>query len=147
MQISWGTKLTIVFVLFAASMSYMVYQCVQTPVNLVSNQYYNDEIAYQQVIDGTNNANTLSTHVTLQQQGNAFVVQLPAQLKSQVIKGYILFYCSSSAVNDKKFALQQGQSTQQVIQTGKIMPGRYIVKTDWWANNIHYHNEQPVTIQ
>ena len=83
MRINWGTKLTIVFIIFAGSMSYMVYQCIKTPVDLVSAEYYKEEIAYQQVIDGNTNANSLTTKVELQQSGNSIIVHLPEQLKNQ----------------------------------------------------------------
>ena len=40
-------------------------RCMQTPVDLVSEHYYKDELAYQQVIDGTRKANALSGKVGL----------------------------------------------------------------------------------
>ncbi len=36
-------------------MSYMIYRCMNVPVNLVSKAYYKDEIAYQEVIDAKKN--------------------------------------------------------------------------------------------
>jgi len=147
MTINWGTKLTIVFIIFAGSISYMVYQCIKMPVDLVSAEYYKEEIAYQQVIDGNTNANSLTTKVELQQAGNSIIVHLPEQLKNQAVQGSILFYCSANASKDRRFELQPGNSTEQVITTGKVKPGTYMVKTNWWANKVHYYNEQPLTVQ
>ena len=146
MQISWGTKLTIVFVVFAASISYMVYQCFNTPVNLVSDEYYKDEIAYQQIIDGSKNAVSLSSPIMLRQKNSEIIIQLPAEMKSKPVSGSVLFYCASNSDKDRKFSLQVGQNAQQVINPGKVMPGSYIVKTEWWANKIHYYNEQLITV-
>lgn len=136
----------IVFVVFAGSMSYMVYQCFNTPVNLVSDEYYKDEIAYQQVIDGTKNANSLSSHIKLLQNNNDIVIQLPAEMRNVPVTGSVLFYNAANSGNDRKFQLQPGNNAQQVIAQGKIIPGSYIVKTDWWANKVHYHNEQSLTV-
>lgn len=147
MQLSWGTKLMFVFVAFAVSISYMVYQCFNYPVNLVSKQYYKDEINYQQVIDGTKNAVNLSSAVVVKQQSQQLVIQFPAEMKGMAVKGSILFYCSSNLHKDKTFDLQPVQQTaQQVIPNGQVAPGQYIVKTNWWANNVHYYTEQPLTV-
>lgn len=145
-MISWGTKLTIVFILFAGMMSYMVYQCVQTPVNLVTKEYYKDEIAYQQVIDGTNNANALGQAVSFQQSDTAIIIQLPSAMQGAVVKANVLFYCAKDAGKDKRFTLQTNGNTTQRINTTRVAPGNYMVKTEWWQGNRHYYNQQPVTI-
>lgn len=145
-MISWGVKVTVVFILFAGLISYMVYRCVQTPVNLVTEEYYKDEIAYQQIIDGTKNANDLGQHVSFQQQDSAIIIQLPAAMQGQVVKGSVLFYCANDAGKDKKFTLQTAGNTQQRINTNKVLPGTYMVKTEWWQGKQYYYNQQPVTI-
>ena len=72
---NWGNKILVVFVAFGSMISYMVYRCVKTPVNLVSEQYYKDELAYQNVIDGTKRANALSGKLELAQEDNGISQQ------------------------------------------------------------------------
>jgi len=136
----------LVFILFAGLMSYMVYQCVHTPVNLVTAEYYKDEIAYQQVIDGTKNANALGQPVSFQQSDSAVILQLPAAMQGAAVKATILFYCANDAAKDKKFTLQTSGNTTQRINTMRITPGNYMVKTEWWQGGRYYYNQQPVTI-
>jgi len=145
MRINWGNKLTIVFALFAGLILYMVYRCSVTPVNLVTSEYYKDELVYQQVIDGTKNADALSSAVTLQKNGSDVVVQLPAEMKQQQVTGTVFFYCASNAGNDKKISLQTGDATQ-VIAAKQLAPGSYKVKITWQAGNKHYYNEQAFKI-
>ena len=143
---NWGNKLLIVFALFAGMMSYMVYRCFNVPVDLVSNEYYKDEIAYQQVIDGTKNANALSTKISIQESQSSISIQLPQEMRSKLIKGKILFYCPSNLENDKKIELSTDLNGKQDIDLKKITKGNYTVKIDWTDNNKLYHTEQPVTI-
>jgi nitrogen fixation protein FixH len=145
MKFNWGTKLTIVFALFASLIGYMVYRCTIIPVDLVTSEYYKDELVYQNVIDGTKNANGLSSAATLQKMGNDVILQLPAEMKQQQVTGTVFFYCPSNAGNDKKITLQTGDA-MQVIQSRQFAPGTYNVKIDWQAGNRHYYHEQAFKI-
>ena len=53
MTISWGNKIFILYTTFAISMIVLVYKCCQTNYDLVSANYYDEELAYQQLIDGS----------------------------------------------------------------------------------------------
>ena len=146
MRITWGTKLLLVFVVFAGLISYMVYRCVITPVNLVASEYYNDELAYQQVIDGTKQANALSSPITLQRAGENIMLQLPSEMKHLQVTETVLFYCPSSGTSDRKISLQTDADGQQIINPNLLKRGSYIVKIDWRANNTHYYSEKPFTV-
>ena len=55
---NWGNKL-LILLLFLERMFYLVYRSVNTNFELVEKDYYKSEFRYQQVIDGTNRANSL----------------------------------------------------------------------------------------
>ena len=59
MTLNWGQKMMLVFLVFVGGMSYLVYRCVKTNYDLVSTDYYKEELSYQQVIDGESRANQL----------------------------------------------------------------------------------------
>ena len=65
---NWGHKLMIVFIAFAAMMSYLAYRAFKTEFELVDKDYYKNELKYQEVIDGTNS-------VVVQQAANRMHVQ------------------------------------------------------------------------
>ncbi|OYZ47929.1 MAG: hypothetical protein B7Y19_07425, partial [Sphingobacteriales bacterium 24-40-4] len=58
---NWGNKLVVVFVAFALFMGYMVYRALSTKYDLVSKDYYKDELRYQERIDGVKNAVALDS--------------------------------------------------------------------------------------
>ena len=78
---NFGNKLLLVFAAFAGLLSYMAYRCFAVPIDLVSTEYYKDEISYQDVIDGTKNANALSGKTVVATNGKDVSVQLPFEMK------------------------------------------------------------------
>ena len=138
---SWGNKLLLVFISFAGLMSYMTYRCMQTPVDLVTKEYYRDELAYQQVIDGTKKANALSGKVTLHHQSGQIIVQFPQEMKDSPIKGAILFYCPADATRDRRLSLELDADGKQSIDAKAFHSGRYVVKIEWESHQTTYYSE------
>jgi hypothetical protein len=143
---NWGYKLLFVFIAFGAMMSYMVYRCMQTPVDLVEKEYYRDELAYQDKIDGASRANQLSSGVKLIQGAGRLVLQFPEEMKSAPVQGNILFYCASNSRNDRKISLDLRGGIEQSLRKNEINPGKYTVKIDWECQSVHYYTEIPLTI-
>lgn len=146
MTFNWGHKLTIGFLAFAGMMIYMVVQCMHTKYDLVSTDYYKDELKYQQVIDGTSRANQLSSRTTVTQTSNAIVIQLPTEMQQKTVTGSLLFYSVDNAQKDKTIALQVNDQAVQTIDSHTFLSGRYTVKIRWESNGTQYYSEVPVTI-
>jgi len=146
MRISWGNTLLLVFAAFGGMISFMVYRCMQTPVDLVAKEYYKDELTYQQVIDARQKALALSTGVTLRQAAEAITVTLPEEMRNTGVKGSIQFYCPSDAGRDRRFALQPDTTASQYIAAGIIKPGRYTVRIQWESNGVRYFEEKPFVV-
>ena len=143
---NFGNKLLLVFAVFAGLMSYMVYRCFSVPVDLVSDQYYKDEIAYQDVIDGTKNANALFGKTSVIENPSGIVIELPAEMKNHPVKGTVLFYCPSNMENDRHIELATDTDGKQAIDIKKFHKGNYTVKIDWKDGSTHFYTERPLTI-
>jgi hypothetical protein len=144
---SWGNRILWVFIAFAGMISFMVYRCMQTPVNLVSDHYYKDELAYQDVIDGTRHANALTGKVEFLKGTDGIAVQLPLEMQAHIIKGTIFFYCPSDAGRDRRVPLNVDAGGRQAITAGLLLSGHYTVKLSWETDGVRYFNEQSITIQ
>ena len=143
---NWGNKLLLVFAVFAGGMFFLVYKSIHTNYELVSKEYYKDELSYQGVIDGTKSANGLSSKVKILQQGETIDVQLPDEMKNGNVSGNIWFYCASDATKDRHIPIKLSAEALQQIERKIFLPGNYLVKFDWTNNNKHYYSEQPLTI-
>ena len=143
---NWGYKLLVVFAAFGAMMSYMVYRCVKTPVNLVSTEYYRDELAYQDVIDGRKKADALSGKIELRQEGSFISFRFPAEIRGLKSDGTIRFYCPADAAKDRNVALSLNPDGTQLVSTRAISPGHYVVKISWESNHSRYYIEEPLIV-
>ena len=143
---NFGNKLLLVFAAFAGLLSYMTYRCFAVPVDLVSTEYYKDEISYQDIIDGTKNANALNGKTVVLESNGTVTIQLPAEMKGHLVKGTILFYSPSQIENDRHVTLTTDNDAKQLIDAKTLKKGNYTVKIDWKENNNHYYAERPLTI-
>ena len=147
MTFNWGHKITLAFSAFVVFIFVMVYKAVNSDFQLVTKEYYKDELAYQEVIDGTNKANQLSTAVTIQQVNDQLIIQLPEEMKQQTVTGSIWLYCPSEDKNDRKLVLTVNEEGKQFISTKTIAAAVYLAKIRWQANDQTYYTEQRITIK
>jgi nitrogen fixation protein FixH len=143
---SWGNKLLLVFIAFTGLMSYMTYRCVTTPVELVANEYYHDELAYQNVIDGAINANALSRKVNIRQEAGKIMVEFPPEMTSSHLTGTILFYNAANLSRDRNVRLNVLSGGKIILESSLLGPGQFTVKITWNANNKDYYSEQNIMV-
>lgn len=143
---NWGNKLVVVFILFAILMATLVYKAVNTKFELVSKDYYKDELRYQDRIDGRNNA-ALIGKVAVTQDAEALTIGLPEEMKGIKVEGEAWFYCKTDAVRDRKIALSVDTSGKQLILKNQLAKGTtYELKLNWQAGDQKYYTEQIVNV-
>lgn len=143
---NWGNKLVLVFVAFALFMGYMVYRALSTKYDLVSKDYYKDELRYQERIDGVKNAIALDS-VTISQDASAIQIKLPKEHKGYAVKGEVLFYCITDDSKDFKLPLQVDSSAIQVVMKKQLQKAPYQVKLNWQVGKDAFYNEQKLIVQ
>jgi hypothetical protein len=147
MTLNWGHKITLAFSAFVVFMFVMVYKSMKTDFQLVTKEYYKDELAYQQVIDGTNRANKLSGSVEVTQVNNELIIQLPTEMRGKAISGNIWLYCSSDDKKDRRLELAVDENGKQVINSKNMLPANYLLKVTWKADELSYYNEQHIELK
>lgn len=144
---NWGYKLFFTFLVFAGLMSYLVYRAVNTDFQLVEKEYYKSELRYQEVIDGTNRVNDLSSPVTLVSNKEIITLQLPGEISNDKVEGNIWFYCAYDAARDKKIVLNPDASGRQQIPVSELLPGNYIAKIQWQQEGKQYYSEKRLLVE
>ncbi|GGH77316.1 hypothetical protein HNQ91_004151 [Filimonas zeae] len=142
---SWGRKLMIVFGLFALLMGTLVYKAMHTRFDLVSADYYKQELRYQQRIDGIANAARLGAPA-VEQNTTTLTITMPQALKGMPVKGEAWFYRKSDAAADTRIALELNEDGQQVISKKLLMAGPYQLKLDWKAGETVYYVEKELLV-
>jgi nitrogen fixation protein FixH len=146
MALNWGHKLTIFICAFAGMILVLVYKSTQTNFDLVTKEYYKDELKFQEVIDGTKRANSLASKASVTRSDAGIEIQLPAEMKGLTVSGTAWFYCAADAKRDVKLPLAVDADAKQQLGSKSLLPGRYTVKLNWTAGQQQYYSETSLDI-
>lgn len=141
---NWGHNIIVAFTLFAGFIGYLAYKSFQQNVDLVAEDYYLQEIQYQDQIEKIKNTKAARQVVTFSQENNNLIVQFPNG--ANAVNGTIILFCPSDARFDQNVAIALNDQLQQVIPTDQVVKGYYRVKVDWKSGEQAYFTEESVYI-
>lgn len=143
---NWGWKLAIGSALFMAMIIYFVVQSFNNKTMLVSDNYYEEELKFQEQIDAQKNVAALNDPLVVSQKGAQIIIDYPTFFSNHVCTGTIHFYKPSNENHDVKIKFSQTDG-KQFIPVEKIIPGRYQVKIDLAADGKTFYYEKPLSVQ
>ncbi|HEY9257977.1 FixH family protein [Chitinophaga sp.] len=143
---NWGHKIIIVFVVFAAGIVTLVTKSMRTKIDMVTPDYYGEELKYQQVIDGKQNAAGLSAPVTVTQVAEGIRLTFPRELQGKAITGQLTFYRPSDSGKDIHLPFKPDDAGHQLINRQLFIKGLYRLKVQWTMNDRPFYQEQPIHI-
>ena len=139
-KISWPTGIIIAimaFVVFILSFVYRVTFMAEYDHHLVSEEYYKDELNYQQEIDKLNNAAILKENITLDKVDNGLLISFPSKFDPSQISGLISFKRLSNNKIDFQVPIKL-QASKYLRSDNILVDGRWDVKIEWTVNNTTY---------
>ncbi|TCJ13236.1 hypothetical protein EPD60_12630 [Flaviaesturariibacter flavus] len=143
MQISWGYKIAAIYILFVIGILALVFKASSQDVELVTANYYEQELKYQEVIDQKAAAANLSAPPRYTPTTGTLQLQLPKEFAGTAWKGHIYLYRPSDAALDvRKDISVTGRDYTLVLP--RVAPGIYTVKLAWEAGGKKYFDEQTV---
>lgn len=144
-RMNWGKSIVLVFVLFAGFIGGMVFWMTRQRVDLVREDYYQNEMEYQQQIDRLSNTAKLTTSLDMtyepNQQKVAFV--LPQALR----KGEITFYRPADRQQDFRVRIPAEHPNRKVISTARMAKGYWKVQFSWSDGRQEFFSEKELFIQ
>lgn len=143
---NWGHSIIVVFSLFAIGIITMVTKSMRAHVEMVSNDYYGDELKYQEVIDGRKHAELLSAPVQIGQSADQIQVTFPPEMQGTPLSGRIFFYKAADSRQDVTVPLRSGVEGTVAISKQKLSKGDYQIKLEWDANGKHYFQEDNISV-
>ena len=141
MKISWGYKIFFAYTTFAAGILFLAYKASQQNFDLVTDNYYAEELKYQDVIDQKGNVALLSEPPKISHSLNSVSIQLPKEFADKNVQGEIFLYRPSDAAKD----IRQNFSTEDGVyqlHLNKELSGTYELKLSWQANGKKYYEEK-----
>lgn len=139
MKINWGIFAFSLFGVFVVFMLGMVYFATKQNNELVTENYYEKELEFKEILVKKEHAALLTEQVTYQADSKSFNIVFPTEITTP-ISGNIVFYKPSDLKADKSFILEVKNNIQS-FPFSAFEKGMYHVKIDWKANDVEYYHE------
>jgi len=143
MKISWGYKILFVYLAFVIGIMFLAYKANQEKFDLVTDNYYDAELKYQDVINQKQRVAELSALPVITHSTNSVSIELPQEFLNRNVKGELYLYRPSDATKDirKNFSTENCSAR---ISMDNTLSGAYEVKLSWQADGKTFYNEQRI---
>ncbi|MDE3742612.1 FixH family protein [Maribacter polysaccharolyticus] len=133
MKINWGTGIVLAFIGFISFILFFVIRMnMDDHANhdLVTEEYYKQELKYQNEIDAETNANNLSSKVIIEKKPEGLTVAFPKEIDLKKIKGTVSLYRPSNKHLDFDLPISLS-NTHLLIPDNRLLGGRWDIKISW----------------
>jgi nitrogen fixation protein FixH len=143
---NFGGKIVVLYLSFVGLILTLVFMSYGQKVELVSTDYYAQEINFQQKINATNNEKSLSgasiSHVI---NGNSVILKIDSALLSDDFNGTATFFRPSDSSKDVQMKMNF-VNNEQIIDSKELIHGAYKLQLSWTSNQKKYFKEEVIFI-
>jgi len=145
---NWGWKIVVLYSGFVVMTLAMVFYFMGHKVDLVAEDYYKQEIEYQDQIDKINNTKSLEQPIIFEFSAAQRIVKInfPSEHLTKGLNGKIHFFRPSDSSMDKMFDINPSENGEQVIAIGSLSKGLWKIKISWSAAEKEYYDEKIITL-
>ena len=144
-RLNWGLGVALAYITFAAGTTAVVVFAMHRPVDLVSADYYAQELRQDERAAAIANAAALGHAVALDVTRMRIRLQIPAT-QAAGAQGSIHLYRASNAADDKVVALAPDAAGAQTLDVSALPAGEWTVKVQWTAGGRSYYVEQVASL-
>jgi hypothetical protein len=140
MKFNWGTGIVLAFIGF---ISFIMYFVINMNTNdkydhdLVTEDYYKQELEFQNEINKETNAKSLTNNVQWKKTDQGVIIIFPETLKANSITGKVFLYRPSNKQFDFEIPISLSNHNL-LIPDKRLLDGRWNIKVDWQYNGTGY---------
>ena len=146
MKFNWGTGITVFIIAFMGHILFLVFNTTRVQADLQAEDYYEQEIHYQNRVEAISNSANLKSQFLLSQTENYVLLKYPVELQKSQLKGQIQFFKPDNATLDKTFTIE-ASIQQQLINKKDLIEGMYVVKVNGTSSGLPYYFEESIYIK
>ncbi len=146
-KLNWGFGIATVYILFAGSMVLLAVKASQQHYDLVTPDYYNDAVKFQQKIDAEKNALSPATKLNFEFVQDKKEVTISSASKNKNIKGTLLFYKPDKAGFDFEIPFSLNNEGTQHVPVHTIASGYWKIKASWTLDGADCYTEKNILIK
>lgn len=146
MKFTWGHGIVVALGLFISFILYLIFIFPIGKQNseLVTENYYEDELSYQKVIDAKNNAATLTSKPQYAQLPYGIRIAFPKDINNENAKIEYYLYRTNDKTQDKTGSVQLDADNSFLIPKNFMIPGSYTLKVLWAKDGKDYQVDYDV---
>jgi hypothetical protein len=144
----WPVGIIVTFALFfAGTVGLVVMACTQK-VDLVSADYYEQELKFQGQIDRVERTRHAATQATVAYDAatRCIIVALPAEQAGHEVSGRIELYRPSASGLDHAVKLEPDSKGVQRVDAAGMSPGLWKVRVSWTVEHQDYFLDQKMVV-
>ena len=126
MKINWGTGIVIAFIVFIGFIMFLIITMMTKDTfdfDLVTEEYYKEELAFQEEIDAETNAQLLSENIVIDRVEDGLLVIIPKNFEIDKIEGTIFVYRPSNKNLDFNVPLNELSSNKLLLPKNRLVEG------------------------
>lgn len=140
MKLNWGTSIVIAFIAFISFILYFVIIASsddRANHDLVTEEYYKEELEYQKEIDALANAKSLAKDFKYTSAANGLQIEFPIGMDCNSIEGKVFLYRPSNKNLDFEITFST-TDRQLLLPDSKLLEGRWDIKVYWQCEGKEY---------
>ena len=140
---NWGKKILFFYLLFVAGIAFLVVKSMSQNEDLVTDDYYKQELKFQDKIDQSERTRQLKDSVKIITSNDNLTIKFPDDFKGHGIKGNIHVYCPNDEKLDKiqNFNIEDDNLN---VEVSYPYHGLRTLKIEWEVDALSYYNEQKI---
>lgn len=145
MKLNWGTGIVIAFVIFAALLTVAMVLGSRQRVDLVTPDYYERELKFQEQIDFRENARQIGD-LLISASAKELTIEFPSTIDFEHVSGKVRFYKPDNANFDFEEELKLNEDNVLVINREKRIGGLWTVMVLAEQDGTSYYWEEKISM-
>ncbi|MEN8137943.1 MAG: FixH family protein [Bacteroidota bacterium] len=141
MKFNWGHGIALFLIVFVVTTVGVVIKISTDDTyshELVSENYYEDELKYQEEIDYVKNASELSSPVRYRATSDGLLISFPKDFSLSEYKGTVKMQRPSNKILDLEIPIVLDENHQMLISRDKALEGKWNLRIEWEASEKKY---------
>ena len=147
-KLNWGYGIAGVYIFFAfATIAFVIFSRFHK-MDLVTKDYYEEELNYQHQIDRNERTRALSQSMEWDYNAVAkmVILKFPADISAKGISGSIMFFRPSDAAQDLVAPIKLSNEGHQIVDASSLPKGLYRLKVFWNTEEEEFYSEDVLVI-
>lgn len=145
---NWGIRIIIAFVCFIGVIFTMVYISVNQNISLEAENYYEQELAYEQQMERIKNNNDLAEKPKFQfdRSSRRAALTFPTSISENLKSGKLHFFRPADSRMDRDMEIVLDEKGALEVDLAAFPKGLWKVKIQWEDGSKEYYQEQNLVL-